>query len=170
MCVSVCAQSLSPVWLFWILWTVAHQAPLSMGFSRQEYWVDCHFLLQGIFLTQGSNLHLLHLWHWLEDFLPLSHFGRPNNLGISPKTWAGWERRWKQEVPRRKPSSTVGVWRSLICPSLDPEKGWNGLEVKTTESPKYSQGKRLAGWEGRSSSLKLQGENKCEEGAWLLVR
>ena len=28
----------SHVWLFVTLWTVAHQAPLSMGFSRQEYW------------------------------------------------------------------------------------------------------------------------------------
>ena len=26
------------VQLFMTLWTVAHQAPLSMGFSRQEYW------------------------------------------------------------------------------------------------------------------------------------
>ena len=29
---------LSCVWLFATPWTVAHQAPLSMGFSRQEYW------------------------------------------------------------------------------------------------------------------------------------
>ena len=28
----------SHVWLFMMLWTVAHQAPLSMEFSRQEYW------------------------------------------------------------------------------------------------------------------------------------
>ena len=28
----------SCVWFFATLWTVAHQAPLSMGFSRQEYW------------------------------------------------------------------------------------------------------------------------------------
>ena len=28
-------------------WTVACQAPLSMRFSRQEYWVGCHSLLQG---------------------------------------------------------------------------------------------------------------------------
>ena len=28
----------SVLWLFVTLWTVAHQAPLSMGFSRQEYW------------------------------------------------------------------------------------------------------------------------------------
>ena len=31
------------------------QAPLSMGFSRQNTGVGCHFLLQGIFLIQGSN-------------------------------------------------------------------------------------------------------------------
>ena len=32
------AKSLSHVWLFATPWTAAHQAPLSMGFSRQEYW------------------------------------------------------------------------------------------------------------------------------------
>ena len=31
-------KSLSRVWLFMTPWTAAHQAPLSMGFSRQEYW------------------------------------------------------------------------------------------------------------------------------------
>ena len=31
-------KSLSHVWLFATPWTVAHQAPLSMEFSRQEYW------------------------------------------------------------------------------------------------------------------------------------
>ena len=34
----VCAHSLSRVWLFATPWTVVCQAPLSMGFSRQEYW------------------------------------------------------------------------------------------------------------------------------------
>ena len=29
--------------------------------------MGCHFVLQGIFLTQGSNLHLLCLLHWLTD-------------------------------------------------------------------------------------------------------
>ena len=29
---------LSPVWPFVTLWTAAHQAPLSMGLSHQEYW------------------------------------------------------------------------------------------------------------------------------------
>ena len=40
-------QLLSHVWLFVTLWTVAHQAPLSMRFSKQEYWSVMHFLLQG---------------------------------------------------------------------------------------------------------------------------
>ena len=34
----VCVKSLSSVQLFVTPWTVAHQAPLSMGFSRQESW------------------------------------------------------------------------------------------------------------------------------------
>ena len=61
--------------LFETPWSSACQAPLSMGFSRQEYWSGmplpwrvCHFLLQGIFLTQESNLHPLNcrwiLYHW----------------------------------------------------------------------------------------------------------
>ena len=41
-------------------WTVACQVPLSLGFSRQEYCCGSHSLLQGIFLTQGSNPGLPH--------------------------------------------------------------------------------------------------------------
>ena len=36
----------SRVWLCATPWTAAHQAPLSMGFSRQGIGVGCHFLLQ----------------------------------------------------------------------------------------------------------------------------
>ena len=39
--------------------TAAHQAPLSMGFSRQEHWSGLPFPSPGIFPTQGSNLGLL---------------------------------------------------------------------------------------------------------------
>ena len=42
-------------------WTVARQAPLSMGFPSKNTEVDCHFLLQGIFPTQGSKPCLLAL-------------------------------------------------------------------------------------------------------------
>ena len=55
-------------------WTVACQAPLSMGFFRQEYWSGLPFPSPGIFLTQGLNLPLL---HWRVDSLPRSHRGNP---------------------------------------------------------------------------------------------
>ena len=74
-CVCVCVRApnrFSPHQLFVTLWTVAHQALLSMGFFRQKYWNGCHALLQGIFMTQGSNLHLLCLLHW--QGASLSHF------------------------------------------------------------------------------------------------
>ena len=41
--------------------------------------MGCHFILQGIFLTQDSNLRLLQLLHWQADSLPLSHLGSPNH-------------------------------------------------------------------------------------------
>ena len=37
------------------LWTIACQAPLSMGFSRQEYWIGLQFPPRRIFLIQGWN-------------------------------------------------------------------------------------------------------------------
>ena len=39
----VCPQWLSCVQLFATLWTAACQAPLSMGFSRQDYWSELPF-------------------------------------------------------------------------------------------------------------------------------
>ena len=58
--VTVKVKSLSRVQLFVTPWTVAYQAPPSMGFFRHNTGVGCHFLLQGIFPTQGSNLGLPH--------------------------------------------------------------------------------------------------------------
>ena len=62
--------------------------------------VGCHFLLQGIFLTQGLNPSLL---HWQADSLLLSHQGYPlviyhdlKNLSVSPSNkinlyYAAWQ-------------------------------------------------------------------------------
>ena len=43
--------------------TAACWVPLSAGLSRQEYWCGLSCLLQGLFLTQGLNAHLLWLSH-----------------------------------------------------------------------------------------------------------
>ena len=42
-------------------WTIAHKAPLSAKFSGKKTRMGCHFLFQGIFLTQGSNSCCPHL-------------------------------------------------------------------------------------------------------------
>ena len=103
--------------------TVAHQAPLSIGFSMQECWVGCHFLLQGIFLTQGWNpclLHLLHcrriLYHWL------SHLGSPQILHQSVSQFSHSvmsDSLWPHESQHARPpcpSPTPGV-HSNSCAS-----------------------------------------------------
>ena len=60
------SKSLSPVWLFATPWTVAHQALLSMEFSRQEYWSGWPFPSAGDLPNPGL-LHcrwiIYHLSH-----------------------------------------------------------------------------------------------------------
>ena len=70
-----CGIVLNCILLFATPWTVAHQGPLSMEFSRQDYWSGLPFPTPGHFLIQGSNPHLLSLLHWQVDSLPLSHLG-----------------------------------------------------------------------------------------------
>ena len=77
---------------------------LLLEFSRQKYWrpfparllypwnfpgksteVGCHFPLQRIFPTQGSNLHLSHLLHWQEYSFPLAE-----DVGSPPNFISSW--------------------------------------------------------------------------------
>ena len=62
-------KSLSHVRLSATPWTVAYQAPLSMGFSRKNTRAGYHFLLQRIFPTQGSNPSLP---HWRRTLIHLT--------------------------------------------------------------------------------------------------
>ena len=61
---SVVSDSLRPHGL----WSTRLLCPWDFPGKNTE--VGCHFLLQGIFLLQGSNPHPL---HWQADSLPLSH-------------------------------------------------------------------------------------------------
>ena len=66
-------------------WPVAHQAPLSRNSLGENTGVGCHFLLQGIFPTQGSNPGLLHckqiLYHLLDYVVLCSRFSRESVRG-----------------------------------------------------------------------------------------
>ena len=67
----------SCVRLFATPWTVARQAPLSVGFSRQQYWSGLQYaLLQGIFPTQGLDPS------WQAGYLPLVPPGKPKILFV----------------------------------------------------------------------------------------
>ena len=83
---NVCAQLLSHVRLFETPWTVAHQAPLSLGFSRQEY-------LSGLPFPPPGNLP---------------------DIGIEPMfpAWAGGL--FTTESPGKPPPSPIGLVMALI--------------------------------------------------------
>ena len=73
----VVVQLLSHVQLFATPWTVAHQAPPSMGFSRQEYWSALPFTsprdLPDPVIKPTSPV-------WRVDSLPLNHLGSPLDM------------------------------------------------------------------------------------------
>ena len=72
-----CAWMLSHfscVWLSATPWYVPHQAPLSIGFSRQEYWSGLPQPLPGDLPDQGSNLYFL---HWQVESSLLGHWENP---------------------------------------------------------------------------------------------
>ena len=63
-------------------WPVAHEAPLSMGFLRQEYWSRLPFPSPGYLPTLGSNLGLPHCRQILYHLSPRKAFdGKIKNLG-----------------------------------------------------------------------------------------
>ena len=78
--------SLNHVRLVVTPWTIAHQSPLSMGFSRQENWSGLPFSLQGIFPTRGSNLHLVCLLLWEVGSLQLGPPGKTYFAHYIPQT------------------------------------------------------------------------------------
>ena len=78
--VCIRAQSLNGVCLFAILWTVACQDPLSMGFSRKEYWSGLPFPSPGALPDPGIEPMSPALQ---ADSLPLSQWGSPESNHIS---------------------------------------------------------------------------------------
>ena len=61
-------------------WTIVHQAPRACNFPGKNTGVNHHFILQGIFLTQGSNLCLLSP-ALAGEFFTTESLGRPPILG-----------------------------------------------------------------------------------------
>ena len=103
-------KSLSRVRLFATPWTVVYQAPLSWDFPGNSTGVDCHFLLQGIFPTQGSNPSLPHRRQMLY------------RLRSQPKG---------REAIREEEISSQPVWRSnQSILKINPGCSLEGLMLK----------------------------------------
>ena len=124
----------SLVWLSVTLWTVAHQAPLSMGFSRQEYWSGLPYpppgdlpnpriklmaltlpALAGGFFTTTATWEAPNFWHLINIcWLDFNKFNWIEWLRwFSP--WVGkipWRRAW-QPIPVFLPEESHGQ-RSLV--------------------------------------------------------
>ena len=82
-------KSLSHVRLFAIPWTAAHQAPLSMGFSRQEYWSGLPFPSPGDLPHPGIKPRSPTLW---TDALPSEPSGK------SKQKWKSLNHVWLFET------------------------------------------------------------------------
>ena len=81
--IGVCGSMLSRfscVQLFVTLWTVAHQASLSVGFSRQEYWSRFPCSPPGDLPDPGIESVSPVAPVLQADSLPLSHQGSPCNI------------------------------------------------------------------------------------------
>ena len=93
-----CMQSLSHVWLFvtYELWPT--MLLCLWNCPGKNTGVGCHFLLQGIFPTQGLNLCLL---HWQADSLPLNYVGSPI-LSSRELKWCirSPNNHWRSPAPR----------------------------------------------------------------------
>ena len=101
------AQLLSHVRLFAAPWTVAHQAPLPMGFSRQKYWSGLPFPPPEELPDPGIELGSLVppcLLQWQGDSLSLA----------PPRKCVGW---------RCHTSQVAGAQRPFFLPQMNREPG-----------------------------------------------
>ena len=75
---------------FAILWTVACQGPLSMGFSKQEFWSGLPFPSAGDLLDPEIEP----MSHWQRDSLLLSHLRRPCMVTCTKEHYTVIPKRW----------------------------------------------------------------------------
>ena len=104
---------LSCVWLSVTPWTVAHQAPLLMGFPRQEYWCGLPCPPPEGLPDPGTELASLAFPALQMDSLPLSHWGclTPASKFRRPVTFS--QVLWHLSQPGAYPVCWEDGWRSL---------------------------------------------------------
>ena len=105
-------KSLSCVQLFVTPWTVAHQAPLSMGFSRQEYWSELPFPSPGDLPDPGIEPRSPTLQ---ADALTSEPPGKPDG-GVGKSQMSEWQKilgrrcRIKEQQVGEHEKSSMQAW------------------------------------------------------------
>ena len=105
----------SCVWLFATLWTVAFQAPLSMGFFRQEYWSGLPGLPTGDFSHPAIERRSLAFSALQADSLPLNHWEAPLCRVHFVKCWAEWITSWNQDCQEKYQQPQISRWYHSNC-------------------------------------------------------
>ena len=111
------------------------QAPLSWDSPGKNTGAGCHALLQGLFLTQGSNLRLLHLSHWQAGSLPLVPPGKPPEGPSEVKVMRVSNR---TVFPFRNPDFLTCKMRQLCLTG-----GWETLETGGRREDGISAGRKM---------------------------
>ena len=110
MCVCVCVL-LSHVWFSVTPWSIAHHAPLSMAFSRQEYW-------SGLPFPSPGDLPDLGLLHWRQIFFSSEPPRNPILCSVLPKNNYShfssniWSQGWEVSKKRRVLIPCRALWGS----------------------------------------------------------
>ena len=153
--VCVCALGhFSCVWIFATLWTIARQAPQSMGFSRQEYWSGLPFpspgdlwdpgieptslmspaLVGGFFASDAMVIFR----RWCEVW-------RGGHIRLSGKVRSPWGENTWPEMMRRQPCQCLAQqhpgWGTSMCKGPEPgaEAGQKGGPELLQSDPWWEQ-------------------------------
>ena len=116
--------------------------------------VGCHVLLQGIFLTQGSNPYLLCLLHWQAGFFTTSATWEAHKRYVCMCAESlQWPYDWASQASLSKGFSRQEYGSGLPCPPLgdlpdpeiEPESPTLAGRLFTTEPPRKQTGDRATG-------------------------
>ena len=106
------------------LWTAACQTPLSMGFSRQEYWSELPYPSIGDLPNPGTEpVSPASLIYDAGGFFTTEPSGKPKRLTEKPSVWKG-----------------TGPWETASAAGGQPSEGWGAQAFPTPLALECCQG------------------------------
>ena len=157
-------------------WTVAHQYPLSMGFSRQEYWSGLPFPIPRDPWPSDQTLCLLHFLHWWAGSLssePLDTEEARNSAFLSRgPVRPGWGRELAFSGEPVNRENNIG-WRWSSWHAQEERHFWKKQQptgssekevIKGIHGNKPVQCGQPLGWKSKALDCRSPTKDLCE---WL---